>query len=125
MTIKTSPLLIGSTFPLTLIRHKVTIVPQTLEELKQQLSHRPFVSFWGHENTLRAAGSMLGHNITPLVKRPVLQLNEAFFPVLGSQVFRECWILSPDYITGFRPAIGEEVAVEKITNWQVLRLSWI
>jgi hypothetical protein len=36
----------------------------------------------------------------------------------------ECWVLSPDYPPGFRPAIGEEVTDDKIIGWQVLKIKW-
>ncbi len=119
-----SPFLVGSTFPLTLIRRKIIISPESLQELKIQLRHRPFSSFWGHQNTIRAAGALLGVDIAPLSARPVIQLDDDNFPTLHGEKFDECWVLSPDYPPGFRPAIGEEVADDKIIGWQVLKIKW-
>ena len=39
--------------------------------------------------------------------------------------FRKCFILSADYVGNFRPAVGEEVSLEKIKGWQVLKIEWI
>jgi len=121
---KLSAFLIGSTFPLTLIRRQITISPESLQELKSQLQYRPFSSFWGHQNTIRAAGALLGVDITPLTIRPVIQLDDDNFPTLHGEKFNECWVLSPDYPPGFRPAIGEEVTDDKIIGWQVLKIKW-
>ncbi|NLE66231.1 MAG: hypothetical protein GX608_02320, partial [Lentisphaerae bacterium] len=115
-----NPILLGSTFPLTLIRRPVTIEPWPIDELRRELRARPFVSFWGHKNTLAPAGALLGADLRPATERPALQLNPAGFPVLGGKMFTECWVLSPDYVPGYRPAPSEEVAAQKITRWQAL-----
>lgn len=118
------PLLLGNTFPLPLIRRLVCIQPATKEMLCQKMAQRSFVSFWGHENSLKAASSFLQFDLTPATSRPILRLNSERYPVLGEQAFNECWILSPDYIHGYRPGLGEEVTLDNITGWQVLRLTW-
>lgn len=120
----TDPILIGSTFPLSLIRARVVIEPHSIDDLKRELTERPVVSFWGHENTLVVANQILDANLTPATKRPAITLTENNLPVLNGIEFSECWILSPDYTPGFRPQIGEEVSADKITGWQVLRMAW-
>ncbi len=124
MKVTKNQILLGSTFPLSLIRRRVTIEPAALEDLRQALKNRGFVSFWGHTNTQKVASEILGADITPASGRPVLQLNEEALPFLNGQGFNECWVLSPDYQPGFRPQLGEEVVSEKITGWQVLKISW-
>jgi len=118
------PFLIGSTFSLSLIRRHVSITPHPLQRLKDELQKRIFVSFWGHQNTLQAACTILGANIEPRSVRPAIQLDDNNFPILDGQKFTECWVLSPDYIAGFRPEIGEEVSSDKIIGWQVLQITW-
>lgn len=117
-------ILIGSTFPLTLIRRRVVIEPVALAGLRQVLSHQPPASYWGHKNTLAIASQILGVDIAPASDRPALRLNEDGKPKLDGEVFDECWVLSPEYEIGYRPSIGEEVLSEKITGWQVLKMSW-
>lgn len=121
--------LIGSTFPLSLIRHPVRIEPRPLDELKQRLRQDDWASFWGHENTVAAADSILGlgdlnKTVRPQTERPALTLNENQQPILNGTSYTECWILSPDYAPGFRPQVGEEVTAEKIVGWQVLQIVW-
>ena len=43
--------------------------------------------------------------------------------LVGADV-ASCWLLSPDYLEGFRPAIGVEVVPEQIEGWHVLKLTW-
>jgi hypothetical protein len=117
-------ILLGSTFPLSLVRRRVVIVPSSLETLKAQMAGSILCSFWGHANTLASASRVLGRDVTPGIQRPALELNDDGLPVLQDEVFRECWVLSPDYVPGFRPAIGEEVSENKITGWQVLLIRW-
>lgn len=118
--------LIGNSFPLSLIRkRKVVIQEVRLEELKQKLNEAEIFSFWGHRNTLRAAEQIAKCSLEPRIERPALVLSEDYLPTLYGETFNECWILSPDYISGFRPAIGEEVTEDKIINWIVLKINWI
>jgi hypothetical protein len=119
-----SAMLIGSTFPLSLVRRAVRIVPAKVEELRVELRKRAVISFWGHKNTLSAAGEVLGVDLTPKFERPAIDLTEEKLPQLDGQAFTEAWIVSPDYMPGYRPAIGEEVQVDKIRGWQVLRVKW-
>ena len=118
-------LLIGSTFPLSLIRRAVCIEPKRMNELISRISSADRIySFWGHSNTLNAVNDLLGCDISPDVQRPSIMLNNDKFPILNGQVFSECWVISPDYVEGFRPAIGVEVKPEQITGWQILKIDW-
>ena len=118
------PILIGNSFPLSLIRTKVVIEPCPVADLRRELECRPIHSFWGHRNTLAAANQLVGADLTPATERPALQLSEALCPMLNDISFTECWVLSPDYAPGFRPPLNEEVPPEKIMGWQVLRMRW-
>ena len=118
-------LLIGSTFPLTLIRTAVCIEPKQLNELAEIITRSDRIySFWGHENTLPAVNQLLNCDLTPATSRPALALNEDKLPTLDNVTFRECWVVSPDYSEGFRPAIGVEVTSEQIIGWQILKIKW-
>ncbi len=116
--------MIGNAFPLTLIRHGVTIQPVQLEEMRQALRTRPWISFWGHENTLKSANHLLGTDITPHEDRPAIILQDDGIPELGGSRYHRCYILSADYEPGYRPAVGEEVGEEHIIGWQALRIDW-
>lgn len=115
-------ILLGSTFPLGLIRRRAVIEPTSLEELRKRLQTEGFVSFWGHENTLVAAQALLGIDPRPDKERPALILNPEALPSLNGRSFEEVWVLSPDYLPEFRPKTGEEVNPAVITSWQVLRI---
>ena len=118
------PILLGNSFPLSLIRRAVRIDQRTVAELRQAVGERGCVSFWGHGNTLEAAKTILGFDPTLPSLRPALTLNGDGFPSLNGAVFEEVWVLSPDYREGFRPAIGCEVTPDQIVGWQILRLKF-
>jgi hypothetical protein len=120
----TDKILLGSTFSLALIRREVRIIPSELETLRSIIARRGFVSFWGHANTTAAANGLLGCDVTPSRERPAVCVSPAGYPMLDEQVFRECWILTPNYASGFRPAIGQEIQPEHITKWNVLQMKW-
>lgn len=117
-------ILIGNSFPLSLIRREVSISPYPLKELFNEMKNSEIVSFWGHRNTLEAVKATLGIDLTPPCERPALTLSLANKPVLDGVEFSECWILSPDYRKNFRPAIGEEVSADDICNWQCLKITF-
>ncbi|NCD33288.1 MAG: hypothetical protein EOL87_07700 [Spartobacteria bacterium] len=117
-------ILIGSTFPLTLIRRHTEIDPMPIDELKRLLRTHPVFSFWGHKNTLTAAHSLLGIDVAPTIERPALQLSAEGYPAFDQHVFTTCYVLSPEYRPGFRPAIGSEVALADILDWRALKLTW-
>lgn len=120
-----SELLIGNTFPLTLVRRKLTIEPVSLERFRRMAVGQRVVSFWGHANTLHAASAAVGFDLAPRTERPVLTLSPDGLPAFEGQTFRECWIVSPDYCCfGFRPEIGAEVPPSEISGWKILKLTW-
>ena len=88
------------------------------------LASAEVASFWGHENTRTAAESVLGVSLATNGVRPAVTLSPAQRPMLDGEEFSSCWLLSPDYPEGFRPAIGTEVGPEQIKGWHVLKLSW-
>ncbi len=120
----TNYILIGNSFPLSLIRTKVVIEPQPLTALQAALAGKHIYSFWGHPNTLAAANQVVGTDLTPIKERPALQMTSQGMPVLDGQTFDECWVLSPDYGSNSRPPIGEELDVSRISGWCVLKLTW-
>jgi hypothetical protein len=71
-----------------------------------------------------AAESVLGVSLQPKTERPAIMLSAEGLPMLEGEVFDVCWLLSPDYEQGFRPAIGTEVRLEQITGWHILKLTW-
>lgn len=115
-------ILLGSTFPLSLIRRRANIEPGDLDELRRRLASEGFVSFWGHDNTRNAAEVVLGVDPAPRERRPSITLDSNLFPCLGGRSFQEVWVLSPDFEFGFRPATGIEVPAEQIEGWKALRL---
>ena len=120
-----SPILIGNTFPLSLVRRPVKIEPVPVETLHARLAGGdPVHSFWGHANSLPHASALAGIDLTPGTSRPALVLTVDGLPSLNGLIFHECWVLSPDYIPGYRPTIGEEIPLHNITGWQVLRIEW-
>lgn len=117
-------MLIGNTFPLTLMRRRLTVDVVSLGKFRRAAAGRRIVSFWGHANTLRAASAAVGFDLSPAEERPVLTLSPKALPSLGGEEFRECWILSPDCRRNFRPAIGDELKPDEICSWQCLHLVW-
>ena len=118
-------ILIGNAFPLTLIRRRVQIDKVKLSQLQKLAVNSEIYSFWGHENTLNSAIKVLGFDISPLFGRVPVELNNENFPVLFNTVFKECWILSPNFKENFRPEIGEEVSEDLIISWDTLKITWI
>ena len=120
-----STILISNSFPFSLIRRKVVVEPATVGDLITAMSERPWVSTWGHNNTVGLASTIVGADLRPSTERPALHLTEENFPAFDRDVFDVCWVLSPDYAApGFRPKVGEEIAPAAIKGWQVLRMLW-
>ncbi len=115
---------IGNSFPMTLIRREVRIFPISTEDMECRLCSEPWLSFWGHPNTLAIVNELTGCDLTPKMERPALQLNDMGFPVLFGCPAKECLILTPAYRPGFRPALGIEVAMDDILGWQTLNIEW-
>ena len=120
----TGRFLTGNTFPMSLVRRRVVIEPRTLEDYRARLGGGGWESYWGHENTLEVARAVCGRDLRPREARPAVMLDAAGYPTLYGEAFRECWVLSPEYAPGFRPAVGVEVPAEQIVRGQVLRLVW-
>ena len=116
--------LVGNTFPPSLIRRRAIFDPVPLNTLQAILHQARVVSFWGHASTLRAASALAGVDLTPAEARPALTLSPDGLPMFGGEVFTECWVVSPNFTPGYRPAVGEEVPPERITGWQVLRITF-
>ena len=124
-TATTKKILIGNSFPFSLVRCERLIVEQKpISELKDALASAEVASFWGHENTRAAAESVLGVSLATNGVRPAVTLSSTGRPVLNGEEFSSCWLLSPDYPEGFRPAIGQEVGLYQIAGWHVLKLTW-
>ncbi len=119
-----SPVLLGNSFPLSLVRRAVRIELRTLAELRDQVACRGLVSFWGHDNTREAAKHILGFDPAPARERPAIFLSAERLPCLDGVAFDEVWVLSPDYADGFRPKIGVEVLQKQIMGWQVLLIQF-
>ena len=96
----------------------------SLAELKSRLVESEVISFWGHLNTRKSAELVLGVSLQTKTERPAITLTAEGLPMLEGEVFDTCWLLSPDYEQGFRPAIGTEVGLDQIAGWHVLKLTW-
>lgn len=118
-------ILIGNSFPLTLIRgHRVVCEEIALDALRTALAAGGVASFWGHENTRAVAEAILGVGLKPACDRPALGLDPEGYPVYGGVRHRVCYVLSPDYVEAHRPAVGEVVPADAIRAWHALRLVW-
>ena len=120
----TEYILIGNSFPVSLIRTKVVFEPQPLDALRAAMVGKQICSYWGHPNTLTAANRVVDADLTPATERPALQITPHGTPHLDGHVFDECWVLSPDYASHVRPQVGEELDASKISGWRVLKLTW-
>lgn len=117
--------LIGNSFPFSLVRcARLVVETQPIAALKKALAGADVASFWGHANTRAAAEAVLGVSLAPRSERPAITLSPEGLPTLDGATFNTCWLLSPDYPEGFRPAIGVEVGPEQIAGWHVLKLTW-
>ncbi len=119
-----STILIGNSFPLSLVRRPVSIRTVPFSWLKARLGSRPVISFWGHANSRPAAEALLGVSLATASERPALSLSAENYPVLDGMPFSSCYVLSPDYRPGFRPDIGAEVPPSDILSWHLLRIDW-
>jgi hypothetical protein len=123
-THKDDSILIGNSFPLSLARRHMTVRPSSVQDLRKAAQGKTVASFWGHANTLDAAEAFVGLPLAPATTRPALGLDAEGFVQFNDRSYRQCWVLAPDYASGFRPAVGEEVPREKIIGWQVLNIKW-
>lgn len=118
-------ILIGNSFPLSLVRRQVKVTPCELDFFKEYVGKSPVASYWGHSNTLKAVNAFTGLDLTPKTERPVVLLNDSSMPTLDGEIFDQAFVISPNYAKGFRPAIGEEVPEDKIKGWQILHIQWL
>ena len=123
---KKEKILLGSSWPMTLVRRCVRIDVISIGILRQYLKEADgkFHSFWGHQNTIAAANRLLGVDVTPKTERPAVELTYEGLPTFEGEVFWRVYILNPDYRPGFRPQIGQEVGEEDITGWTCLRVTY-
>ena len=118
-------ILIGNTFPLALVRRRVSIAPIRVEDARILIDDSEgMASFWGHTNTASAAEAALGVPVSPKTERPALVLDSEGLPSLDGESYGTVLVMSPDYAPGFRPAIGAEIPAEAILGWQALLLQW-
>ena len=89
------------------------------------LARRKFESFWGHENTLHAAGELLGVDVSPRSSRPALGLDAENLPCLDGVSSCEILVVCPEYALGFRPGIGEEVPRDQIKSFQTILIQFL
>ena len=123
--IATDHLLVGNSFPLSLIRRFVCVRPRSREEWLGVLSRAGCIySYWGHANTLSLASEWAGVDLRPRTVRPALHLDANGRPMLNGESFSRCWVLSPDYAPDFRPQEGQIVPPEAILGWQALEITW-
>ena len=118
--------LLGNAFSMTLIRGRAVLVQEIpVEALAAVVAEAEVCSFWGHANTCAAAERVLGVDLKPASERPAIVLDAQGLPSLGGESFRVCYVLSPEYRPGFRPAIGTEVGAGEIKGWHALKLRWL
>lgn len=122
---KQPPILFANSFPFSLIRRPLHVEPRSLDELRNVLATRPFISCWGHADTVHQASEILRRDIRPKEERPAIHLDDDNYPLANGRQCRECWLLSPCYRPGFRPAPNNPVKARDITGWQVLQLQWV
>ena len=119
-----NPILISNSFPFTLIRRRVVVEPRTVAELLTAMHERPWVSAWGHANTVHLASTIACADLRPAVVNPTLTLSEDGLPEFNGQTFAECWLLSITPVEGLTREQQREIQPEQIKDWQILRLSW-
>ena len=120
----TGAFITGNTFPVNLFRRRAEVIPETFEHYLEKLRSCPWESYWGHTNTLSAVNALCRVDLTPREDRPALTTDAAGFPALYGQSYRECWVLTPKYRPGFRPAVGVEVTSGDILSWHTVRILW-
>ena len=117
---------IGNTFPTSLIRRTVTIHPIDKAFYASLVSSNAKLhSYWGHANTIAAANQFLGMDVTPPSERRAIALNEEKRPMLDGVLLDGIIVVSPTYVTGYRPAEGEVSSPDKILDWQLLLVEFI
>lgn len=121
---KKTNILIGNSFPLSLVRREINITPLDFGELRRSIAMSAVFSFWGHQNSLAEVSTLLQCDLTPLNERPSLMLSERNLPMLNGMEFAECYLVVPEYRQGFRPKINSEPEKSDILNWNYLKIIW-
>ncbi len=124
MTNKQTKILIGNSYPFSLIRRRVIVEPMRVDQVCSEIAGAEVHSFWGHAATRTAAESLLGVSLATTKERPEIILSSENLPTLDGQIFDACYVCSPNYMPGFRPQIGTEVSPDQILGWQMLKISW-
>lgn len=119
-----SPILISNSFPFSLIRRRVVVEPSTVPDLLTAMHARPWVSAWGHQNTVDLASKLLSADLRTRIEKPTLTLQETRLPQFEGNVFSEVWLLSITPIDGLSREEQREIQPHQIKDWQVLRLVW-
>ena len=118
--------LLGNAFPMTLVRGRAVLVREIpVDELSAEAAAGEVCSFWGHENTRVAAERVLGVGLKTMTARPAIALDAQGLPSLDGTSFARCFVLSPEYRAGWRPAVGQEVGVDAVLSWHALELRWL
>jgi len=117
----TSQLLVGNTFPASLITVPVTITPITMDDVIYAMGNSErLLSFWGHTNTISIVNKLTGYDVTPSTERPALEVGCYGQVGLNGFEFSELYTITPLYKEGFRPQIGQELTPEDIVGWTTL-----
>lgn len=117
-------MLIGSTFSISLIRRRVVIDIKSQGDLLTAMHRQPWVSFWGHGDTVEMASIMAGADLRPTMERPAIVLSPEGFPMLGGVTHKECWVISPNFEPGYRAPEGQKADTSKIIGWCILCITW-
>lgn len=89
-----TPILISNSFPFSLVRRPMRVEPRSVGELLTAMHEHPWVSAWGHDNTVAAASTIACADLRPTTPRPALSLDVENLPSLDGQSFAEIWLLS-------------------------------
>lgn len=117
--------LFGNTYPFPLIRGwKVEVEPISMGVFHEEVKDTRVLSYWGHENTRKAAEEVAGMSLKPRTERPALHLSKENLPMLDGEVFDRCYLLSPDSCHVTRPDVGCALAADTIVGWTMLRMHW-
>lgn len=124
-------MLIGNTYPASLIRRDTLFRPISLNDaqqfvrIAQEIGEGP-ISYWGHSNTVALASGMLGVDLTPREERPTITLDNEAFPTLYGKAHQMVLVVSadirPDHI---KPRSDKsEYKPEDIAGWRYLLVTF-
>ena len=115
-------LLVGNTFPMHLIRKRVTITPIPEWHGASMLSRHQIFSFWGHRNSLAAVNEFTGKDLTPVIERPAVLLSERNYPYFEGVEFKRVLVISPILKLGVR--LDHELELDEIDGWTFLLIEF-